>query len=693
VTGAGVAPTRDDALAWLDELRIHEIELKMQNEELRRVQADLEASRARYFDLYNLAPVGYITVDDQNTIRESNLRAAFLIGVTHSTLGGRNFCQSIASGHQDIYYLARRRLLQTDELQACELKLTRVDSSPFWARLEMSVALEDTVRVCRIVITDITERKTTEQLGEANVQLAAEKKAAEEATNAKSRFLSTMSHEIRTPLNGVIGMAGLLLHTSLTTEQLGYAQIVADSAEALLRLLNDILDLSKIEAGMVELDAAPFDLECLIEDALSLMSFRAHEKSLELASWYPAGAPRHFMGDAGRLRQVLMNFLSNAVKFTHSGYVLVDVEALKQADGLSNVRIAIYDTGIGIAQAKLGKLFTRFGQADLTIARRFGGSGLGLSIVKQVIELMGGEVGVISLENEGSTFYCKIPLRIVEAKSRPALEDCCLRGVSVVVTGGQHVARYVVAEWCQHWGMNVEQWHLSELPRSLETAAKEGRAFQIVIVDGDLETLTQNVLDVRSNAATAQSKLILISSDPGIKTEGLAADAVLATPVRIKVFWEKLRELVPDARVSPSLGAGTRRSHTLLNPETLGPFRVLVTDDNLINQKLACALLSRMGCEVDTANDGLAAVKKVSEKEYELVFMDCVMPEMDGFTATEAIRRLAGKCANVPIVALTASATSENREHCLAVGMNDFLTKPISSEQLAGCLSKWLKKG
>jgi PAS domain S-box-containing protein len=814
-------PVTGEGMDALEELRIHQIELEMQNEELRRAQADLEQSRARYFDLYDLAPVGYLTVDDKGAILEMNLRAAALLGANRSASFQRNFAQSIFSDDQDIYFLTRKRLLDSGEEQSCELRMIRPNLAPLWVRLKMSLAHEGPASVSRIVIVDVTELKLAEQRFEAfmrfspagasivdedgryvfvnpamqrhldldpeawvgktffevwpaptahllkerhnaclktavtsesetlqlggheqayqvlrfpfvgangkklvgsislditerqrleelrvtNARLAAEKQVAEDATHAKSQFLSAMSHEIRTPLNGVVGMTGLLLHTDLSEEQLGYARIIAESAEALLGLLNDILDFSKIEAGKLELDETNFDLECLIEDVLDILSFKAREKSLELACWYPATAPRRFVGDAGRLRQILINFLSNAVKFTPSGYVLVEVQVndLPAPDRLApspsgaisphraTVRISIHDTGIGIPKESLKHLFTRFSQADPTISRRFGGTGLGLSIVKQIVELMGGELGAHSMEGEGSTFYCELPLKLDDAKSRPPLNDGRLADAFVLVSAGHQIARFVVSEWCQRWGMNVKECDLAGVSESLDLAAKAGRPFRFVIVDDTVDSLSAVIRAVRSNHGSVPPKLILLSSDPLEKTKDLVADAVLPTPVRAKVLWEKLCELAPLA-YAPSVRSAQISAKAPVVLPKVGAFKVLVTDDNSVNQKLACALLARLGCDVDTADDGLAALQKVSKQDYGLILMDLVMPEMDGFAATTAIRNLAGKCSAVPIVALTASATEEYRQHCLAVGMDDFITKPIRSEQLAQCLAKWWPK-
>jgi PAS domain S-box-containing protein len=381
--GLSEAPASEQTRVLLEELRIHQIELEMQNDELRRVQADLEISRARYFDLYNLAPAGYVTVSPEGSILEANLRAATLFATPRTVLLRRKFTRYITVDSQDKFHLTRTLLFETGQPQTCELKMIQPAGPFFWARLELILAHEGEAQVYRIVIFDITERlRLEEALRESNAQLILEKTIAEEATRAKSQFLSAMTHEIRTPLNGVIGMSGLLLQTQLSEEQLSYARVVNDSAEALLGLVNDILDFSRIEAGRVELEEAPFDLECLIDDVLKLMSFKAHDKSLELACWYPAGTPRNFVGDAGRIRQILMNFVSNAIKFTHSGYVLAEVEASAPDGDRCHVRLAIHDTGIGISADNLGRLFTSFQQADSTIYRRYGGTGLGLSIVK-----------------------------------------------------------------------------------------------------------------------------------------------------------------------------------------------------------------------------------------------------------------------------------------------------------------------
>jgi PAS domain S-box-containing protein len=645
--GVQHAPTPGESLALFEELHIHQVELELQNEQLRCAQAALEASRTSYFDLYNLAPVGYLTVSEQGAILQANLRAASLLGSASSALLSRHFSRLIVAPTCDTYYLALKRLLESGEPQTCEVKMLRTDASHFWARLEMSLAKDESGRVLRIVILDITVRiELEEALRQTNGQLALEKRIAEEATAAKTLFLSAMSHEIRTPLNGVIGMASLLMQTHLSAEQLDYARLLSQSAESLLSLANDILDLSKIEAGKFELEETPFNLPCLIEDSLDLISFTAKEKSLELACWYPAGVPTHFLGDAGRIRQILTNFLSNAAKFTSSGYILVEVEAAEPIDGKSAVRISVHDTGMGISRNMLDHLFTHFHQADATIARRFGGTGLGLAIVKEIVELMGGQVSVASREGEGSTFSCRIPLK-------------------------------------------VDQCDLGRLPSRLKSAASECRQFDIVVVHGDSVDQCKAVSGFRSSVSGLAPKLFLFTSGTIEESSYLAADLSFSTPVRASAFSEQLRQLPPPSGV-PLRPEARPPPLQSLAPSERANVKVLVADDNLVNQKLACALLSHLGCQVETANNGAEAFEKVSRNDYRIVFMDCAMPVMDGFAATIAIRGLAGAKSRLPIVAVTAFATAEDSSHCFAVGMNDFLTKPLRSDMLSACLAKWL---
>jgi PAS domain S-box-containing protein len=781
----------------VEQLRIQQVELEMQNEKLRRVRDDLEASHERFFDLYELAPVGYVTLDANGLVVQANLRAASLLGKTRSALRGRLFPEYAFGRDSDLCYEAYQRLKTAGEPQVCELRLRRAGDAPFWARLEMSLSQQK--QLCLIVILDISERKLAEQrfdaflqhsplatsildeegryvdvnpammrhtersksgwvgrsifevwpagvrerlkrqhaqvlatnasissmetlplgnqsciqevihfpfqgprgkklvgcitfdmterlrletaLREANSQLATEKEAAEESTRAKSRFLSAMSHEIRTPLNGVIGMAGLLRDTPLNGEQQAQLRVVVDSSELLLRLVNDILDLSKIEAGKLELERSSFNLEDVVEDTLRLLSFAAREKSLELACWYPAEIPHQFSGDAGRIRQVLVNLISNAVKFTGAGHVVVEVEATAAPGGRWLVGIAVRDTGIGVPREKQGVVFDSFRQADASIFNRFGGTGLGLAIVKQIVELMGGTVSLSSVEGQGASFRCEIPLEAEGGAGEPVAD--VLQGVRVMICGTAGQRPPVTAKWCVRWGMQVSLCHAADSLR--QQVEKDG--CRLVILEGEPEAWREALAGVRSLGSGARPKVVLVST--GSAWSGDGVDALLVSPLASRVLRQKIGELLGGAVVQPLARMPEERGGDV-RPETR--WRVLVTDDNVVNQKVAAGLLARLGCEVDIADGGRAAIAKVSQKDYDVVFMDCVMPEMDGFETTVAIRKLAGKLGRVPIVALTASATTKDREKCLAVGMDDFLTKPIRVERLQACLVQWARK-
>jgi|GEM_PF-4593642 len=773
----------------------------MQNEELRRVRTDLEASHERFFELYELAPVGYVTLDSGGAIVRSNLRAASLFGTTKSALNRHRFAEWTAAGGAEGYSLARTKLMETGEQQVCELRLRRAGAAHFWARLEMSLPRypeAERQHVCLIVIIDISERKMAQDcfgafmshiplgtaildeggryvdvnpammrhtersksgwvgrsisevwpttirerlkwqhtkvlatnrsvssmetlpldnedrtqevihfpfrgprgkrlvgcitfditerlrletaLREANNHLAAEKETAEEGTRAKSRFLSAMSHEIRTPLNGVIGMAGLLMHTQLSGEQQSQLRVIVDSSELLLRLVDDILDLSKIEAGKLDLESCPFNLEDLVEDTLRLTSFAAHEKKLKLACWYPAEIPHHFSGDAGRIRQVLLNLISNAVKFTDAGHVVVEVEAGAAAEGKCLVEIAVRDTGIGVSAEKQGILFDSFRQADASIFNRFGGTGLGLSIVKQIVELMGGTVSVSSVEGQGASFRCQIPLSVERDEGKPGPQERPLQGVPVLIGDTSALMSTLTAQWCARWGMKVSPTRtLGDL---MQHAAKG--AFPLVILEESAEAFQDVLAGFGSLDSAWRPKVVLVGTGLVANGDGI----VITSPLSSRLLRQKLAELLGarDESINP-LAATADAGGGSVAP--VNGWRVLVTDDNVVNQNIAASLLSRMGCQVDIAAGGSAAVEKVAQTEYDLIFMDCVMPEMDGFETTVAIRNLAGKVGWVPIVALTASATTEDRDKCLNAGMDGFLTKPIRRERLQQCLSEW----
>jgi PAS domain S-box-containing protein len=546
--GATAPIEQAEAKRLLHELRLHQIELEAQNRELQRTQKSFAATRARLLDLYDFAPVGCLTLDNQGRILEANLTAAALVGVKREALLGEPISRFVPPEQRDVFALECRALGTSASPREWEMPMVTADKTAFAALLR---AIRTPLDERWIAITDVSERKRAAE------DLLRAKQAAAAATVAKSEFLANMSHEIRTPINGVLGMLSLLLDSDLTEKQRHHVEIARGAGRGLLKVIDAILDLSNIEANNVELELSTFNLSGCLQGTIELLAIRAAEKGGTVAARVDGMVPRLVVGDEGRLRQILVNLIGNALKFSARGSAALNVNVDSGDERTTTLRFAVRDDGPGLAAAQMARIFEPFVQADGSSTREFGGTGLGLSISKQLVHLMGGTIGVQSAAGRGSTFW--------------------FTAVFGKATGEE-----------------------------TRSASAERRVF------------------------------------------------------------------VPAA--------------------VAGGGRLLLAEDDPTNQIVTRAMLERLGYAVDVVSNGREAVAALEKANYALVLMDCMMPELDGLGATAVIRdrRSAVLQHDIPIVALTANSTREDRARCRAAGMNDHLAKPVELAQLGLFLEKWL---
>jgi len=655
--------------------------------------------QVRYRAIIDNASDFIFTLDDQGLISSFNPAGERLTGLAQARALGQPFSALLSpeAAQDTLPFLALQS--ENEPALTCQTRLKTADNRVTWIEI-CARAYRESEQHCGIlaVARDISDRKHIEE------ELRRARDAAEANTRAKSAFLANMSHEIRTPMNGVIGMTNLLLDTPLATEQRDFAETIRNSAESLLTVLNDILDFSKIEAGKLQIEAIDFDLHETVETTLELLAARASEKRLELASYLQPAIPDWVRGDPGRLRQVLLNLIGNALKFTEKGEVIINASLESETDHDLQLRVEVSDTGLGLDEETQARLFQPFSQADGSTTRKFGGTGLGLAISKQIVHLMGGQIGVRSTLGHGATFWFTVRLEKQPAgtKHEAAPKIASLKGLRTLIVDDNSTNRKILEHYCAAWGLHSESvTNAADALAALRTAADQGTPFHSVLTDYQMPEMDGLTLsrEILGDKKISSSRVVLLTSwDRRFSREELSACGIvrmLVKPLRQQDVLGALLRCVRNGTGardgSSSMPLGTLPiSEESSTPQALPrnvSLRVLVAEDNIVNQRVANIQLKNLGHSVDIAANGLEVLSALETKTYDVIFMDGQMPELDGYETTRRIRQNPAY-ANLSIIAMTANAMQGDRERCLAVGMDDYVSKPTRPADLQAALDR-----
>ena len=675
--------------------RVEERTRALQQEIAERNRAETEVGRQKIWleQLFGNAPVGIVMLDQHSRTLDVNQAFEAIFQFSREEIVGRLINELIVPEH--LHGEAANLSLDTFEgrMVAAETVRHRKDGSQVNVQIFGIPVLIDGVEAGVYgMYVDITARKGAE------AELRGAMEVAEAATRAKSAFLANMSHEIRTPMNGVVGMTGLLLDTSLTSEQHEFVETIRTSGDALLTIINEILDFSKIESGKLDLEEQPLSVADCIEDALELIGPTASKKGLDVVYLIDEAAPRHIVGDLTRLRQIVLNLVSNAVKFTKTGEVAVTVDSRPVAHGRFELHFAVRDTGIGISEDKMDRLFQSFSQVDSSTTRQYGGTGLGLAISKRLAELMGGRMWVDSVAGEGSTFHFTIVCATAPAPAGASNvgPQSTLVGKRLLVVDDNATNRRVLTLQAHGWGMgSVAAATAAEALALIE----RGERFDVAIIDFQMPEMDGLQLGARLRQQPGGSglPLVLLSSGETSARElaehhgGVVWAAVLTKPAKVSQLVKALGiALQSDVTATPGMPAARRDTAALVDREMARrlPLHILIAEDNVVNQRVALRMLERLGYRADLVVNGVEVLEALGRRHYDVVLMDVQMPEMDGLDATRRIRAQKPGQARPIIVAMTANAMASDREECLAAGMDDYISKPVQFAALMAALHR-----
>ena len=681
-----------------DRLEAQEAKLRNANVALAQEIAERKRAEALFRLVVDSAPYGVLMIDCQGTVIMANLQMEKMFGYDKQELLGRPIETLIPGGYHGHYLSYRDNFfadLRARAMGPGRYRLgLRKDASEFPIEIDLNpVETPEGTHVLASII-DITERKALEQ------ELRLTKEAAEAANEAKSVFMANISHEIRTPMTGITGMAGLLDDTELTPQQREYCEVIRRSGDALLTIINEILDFSKVESGKIELEVIDFDLRSSVEDITALFAQQAADRGIELIQFIHHDVPTNLRGDPGRLRQILSNLVGNALKFTAEGEVVVRVNVVEETPTHALLRFEITDTGIGIAKEKYAKLFNVFSQGDASITRKYSGAGLGLVLCKKFVDLMDGQIGFTSEIGTGSCFWLTLKLLKSVASEQPAARACSdLRGLKVLIAEGNSTSRAVLEHYLDSFGIVTQSTPdaISALELLL-ASLHSGGSYDVIVLDATSSSVngTELATVIRQDARFAATKLLLLTSaakrGDAASPQQAGIDAYLTKPLGRSQLSECLVSLTSKTpQVSSHASLITRQF--LAEQKSQRRLRVLVADDNHINQKVTMGLLTNMGHRADFVSNGKEAVEAFKLIPYDIVLMDLQMPEMDGFEASRQIQILKQQAAlQSSVIAITAHARKEDRDKCLAWGFDDYVSKPILPRELKAAFERTMIK-